>query len=1030
MKRFVLLFLTSLFAAGSYAQSLPASGFYRIKNVKSGRYITIIDNYGALDIKGKKADLSALRTFPDINKQTSNPGSVIYMKYENSDHFDLQGQGTGARDIVGYPIQVHANNDGPYWAYASSNGVSLYLKEVYDEWSEFSQMGEYGMLMTAELSATDKSFKFDIIPLSSSNNDNYFGLNPDVTVGSASYKSFYVGFAFKTVSPGMNVYYVSTVDKAKAVAVYEEITGTVPAATPVFVKCSSTDQSANRLDFTYSSPAAVSGNQLQGVYFCNTPDEASSEEHRMFVEYDESTMRVLGKTSGGQLGFIKAPNSALFIEGSKKYIPANTAYLKVDASTPAELTLVSKSEYEAGSAVTVTARSYTRVYGDANPTFEYDASGTLNGTPLLTCEATATSPVGTYPIKVSQGSVTGATVNGVAGTLTITPAPLTVKANDASREYGEANPAFTVTYSGWKNGETDAVLTTKPTATTTADAKTAAGTAAITVSGGAATNYDFTYANGTLTITKAPLTAKADDKSRPEGTENPELTISYSGFKNSETADVLDTKPTATTTATKDSPAGTYPITVSGGSAKNYALNYQNGTLTVQAGSLKITAKNYTREYGEENPTFEYDVTGTATLHGTPAISCAATKESPIGTYDIIVSRGTVENENVTYVKGTLTITAAKLTVAANDATREYGDENPTFTVKYSGWKNGDTETVLTTKPTATTAATKATDAGTAAITVAGGAATNYVFDYVVGTLTITKATLTVKAENASREEGQANPEFQLTYSGWKNSDNEAVLTKKPTATTDADEKSEPGEYTITVSGGEATNYNFSYVNGKLTVTAKATIQVEDKDNDNIASYEVLDEGTVTFTGVEPTDGTGDVSEVVIPETITSGDTEYTVTEIAAGAFEDMTSLVTVTIPETIQEIGADAFAGCTALAELYVYVEEPIDLTSPATSRGHNGMTAGTVDDPVFRGVNKEVCKLYVPYGCKAKYESAPVWKEFKNIIEMDEQGIAIVTIDTTDNGEIYSLSGQKMMGQTLTKGIYILRGRKIVVK
>lgn len=37
----------------------------------------------------------------------------------------------------------------------------------------------------------------------------------------------------------------------------------------------------------------------------------------------------------------------------------------------------------------------------------------------------------------------------------------------------------------------------------------------------------------------------------------------------------------ATTTATKDSPAGFYEITVSGGKAVNYELTYVNGILTV-----------------------------------------------------------------------------------------------------------------------------------------------------------------------------------------------------------------------------------------------------------------------------------------------------------------------------------------------------------------------------------------------------------------------------------------------------------------
>ena len=357
MKKLFVLFVLLFSVSYISAQPNPPSGFYRISSAKSGRYITVIDGYGSIDLTGVQADLTALRTFPDYNKIVCNAASVIYMLYETADHYDMQAQGTGARAIVGYPLQVHPNSDGTYWAYASKAGQSLYLKEMFDDFSEWSQYGTYGKLVTAELVATEKAFKFNVIPLSSTNNDNYFGIKPDVNVGGSWYKSFYMGFAYTMASPGMNTYYVTKVDKAKKVAVYDEINGTVPKSTPVFVKCSSSNPSDNRLDFTINSPAAVSGNILSGTYFCNTPNEASSENHYAFVQYFEQTMRVLGKTSSGELGFIKAPNSAVFVENGKKYILANTAYLTVDSDAPAELKLVSKSEYEAGSSVTVTLPS-------------------------------------------------------------------------------------------------------------------------------------------------------------------------------------------------------------------------------------------------------------------------------------------------------------------------------------------------------------------------------------------------------------------------------------------------------------------------------------------------------------------------------------------------------------------------------------------------------------------------------------------------------------------------------------------------
>ena len=118
----------------------------------------------------------------------------------------------------------------------------------------------------------------------------------------------------------------------------------------------------------------------------------------------------------------------------------------------------------AADAVTITAKSYTRTYGEDNPTFEYTSTGAeLSGTPTISCDATATSAVGTYPITISTGSVTNSSVTLVNGTLTITKAPLTIKAGEYTKTQGEDNPAFALTYEGFKNNETSEVLTTLPT---------------------------------------------------------------------------------------------------------------------------------------------------------------------------------------------------------------------------------------------------------------------------------------------------------------------------------------------------------------------------------------------------------------------------------------------------------------------------------------------------------------------------------------------------------------------------------------
>ena len=173
--------------------------------------------------------------------------------------------------------------------------------------------------------------------------------------------------------------------------------------------------------------------------------------------------------------------------------------------------------------VTITANSYTIAYGDDLPEFEYTTTwAALSGTPEITCNATKTSPVGTYPIVVSKGSITYTQTTFVNGTLTITKAPLTIKAGNYTKIEGEENPTFTLTYEGFKNNETSAVLTKQPTVSCSATKDSPAGSYPVTVSGAEAQNYSINYVAGTLTVTA---------KGGGSGGDNPDAIITIADSK-------------------------------------------------------------------------------------------------------------------------------------------------------------------------------------------------------------------------------------------------------------------------------------------------------------------------------------------------------------------------------------------------------------------------------------------------------------------------------------------------------------------
>lgn len=152
---------------------------------------------------------------------------------------------------------------------------------------------------------------------------------------------------------------------------------------------------------------------------------------------------------------------------------------------------------------------------------------------------------------------------------------------------------------------------------------------------------------------------------------------------------------------------------------------------------VTVTATSYARQYGEPNPTFAFTTEG-AELTGTPAIMCEATAESPVGEYPIVISKGTVMNEEDTYVNGTLTITKAPLVISVGSYTKEIGDAMPDFVPVYSGWKNNETSEVLTKLPVVSCEATAQSKPGEYAVTVAGAEAQNYEISYTAGVLVVT----------------------------------------------------------------------------------------------------------------------------------------------------------------------------------------------------------------------------------------------------------------------------------------------------
>ena len=446
--------------------------------------------------------------------------------------------------------------------------------------------------------------------------------------------------------------------------------------------------------------------------------------------------------------------------------------------------------------------------------------------------------VGSYvvyiPVTFTKGSESFSTE--VAYRYTIKSVELTAKVNDASRVYGDNNPAFNITYSGFINGDNESVITTKPTVTTTATASSNVGTYPVSISGGVAQNYTLKYETGTLTITKAALEVSVNDATKVYGSENPVFTLNYSGLKNNETKPSWEKSPTFSTVADKKSDVGSYQVSVDC-SATNYNITKINpGKLTITPATLTIKANNASRLYFDADPEYTYVATGflngdtDASFTQAPKFKTNATATSNVGTYTITPYGAESRNYNVIYETGNLTITKRVLTATADAISREYGENNPPFSISYDGFVNNENESTLDVIPSVTTPATPTSNVGTYTISLNGGSAINYNLTLKSGILTITKAPLAIVINDATRIYGASNPAFGAIYSGLKNDETIPAWSASPNFKTTATITSTVGSYPIEMTSGTPRNYEISGVtNGTLSITpAQLTIKAKD----------------------------------------------------------------------------------------------------------------------------------------------------------------------------------------------------------
>ena len=530
--------------------------------------------------------------------------------------------------------------------------------------------------------------------------------------------------------------------------------------------------------------------------------------------------------------------------------------------------------------VTVTATGINKVYDGtttANVTLSTDALGGDAVTASCAGASFADKNAGSgKAVSVTGISISGADAanynllnNTASATADITQRDLTVTATGINKVYDGTTTATATLSTDALGGDN---VTASCAGASFADKNAGSGKAVsvtgISISGADAANYNLlnTTASATADITQKALAITANDRGKTYGTA---VTFAGTEFTTAGlvTGDSADSVTLTSAGADASAPIGSYPIVPSaaaGTGLANYSITYVNGTMTVSAKALTITADDGSKTYGD-TLTFagtEFTVIGLEAGDSVDSITLTSTgtaSGADAGTYPIIPSDavGTgLGDYTIIYVNGTLTVGQRDLTVTATGVNRVYDGTTTATATLSTDALGGD---AVTASCTGASFADKNAGSGKAVsvtgISISGADAANYNLLNTTASTTadITQRDLTVTATGSNRVYDGTTTATVALVTDAVGSDN---VTASCAGASFADKNAGSGKAVsvtgISISGADAANYNL------LNTTASTTADITQRDLTVTATgVNKVYDGTTTASATLSTDALG-----------------------------------------------------------------------------------------------------------------------------------------------------------------------------
>ena len=449
-----------------------------------------------------------------------------------------------------------------------------------------------------------------------------------------------------------------------------------------------------------------------------------------------------------------------------------------------------------------------------------------------------------------------------------------------------------------------------------------------------------------------------------------------------------------------------------------------------------VTGNTIKMKYGDVVPELTYLLSDN-NITGTPVLTCEATSTSPVGSYPIKVSQGTLDADYVEYVDGTLIIEKAPLTISAGIYTKKQSDAMPAFKATYTGFKNGETEAVLTKQPIFYADANENSEPGKYPVYVSGAEAQNYELTYVPGMLVVeAKKTqkiiwnqeIKAKVGSTIKMEGTATSGLPVRYSSYRPNWLSAFIIPE----INGDEITFPQSGNCIIIAIQDGNEEYEM--------AADTIQVNVLDDDENLMYidgiyykytDASRSALKVVKGYKPYMG-----KVEIPATA-NGLPVVNMDDFSLYASNFLTEVV---IGHNVTDCGAQFAGACPNLRVItlpnnhvvrFDYYSYPFNCDSGIKEIHCRSQIPYKADETTFNGfVDYTTCILYVPTGTRQAYREAQEWCKFVNIIEEDvPSGIGNVQI-VGDSLSWYTLHGIKLPAKPSAAGVYIHGGKKVIVK